>query len=183
MIDFILTEIPDVILIKPEILEDQRGFFMETFQAKEYFAHGIPLTFVQDNHTGSKGGILRGLHYQIRHAQGKLVRAVRGEIYDVVVDIRRSSVTFGNWVSVRLSTDNKFQLWVPPGFAHGYYVLSEWAEVIYKVTDYYAPEWERNLLWNDPRLGIEWPIPEGQKPILSHKDELGLPLSQADLFE
>jgi dTDP-4-dehydrorhamnose 3,5-epimerase len=179
----IAPSIPDVFIINPDIYQDERGFFMETYQIKRFTAAGIANTFVQDNHAGSRQGTLRGLHYQIKHPQGKLIRAVVGEIYDVAVDLRRSSPTFGRWVGEYLSADNKLQLWLPPGFAHGYYVLSEWAEVLYKVTDYYAPEWERTLLWNDAEIKIEWPIPEGQKPILSHKDELGLPLNQAELFE
>jgi dTDP-4-dehydrorhamnose 3,5-epimerase len=156
---------------------------METFQERRYQELGLPTKFVQDNHSGSRQGILRGLHYQIRQAQGKLVRVVVGEIFDVSVDIRRSSPTFGQWVEVTLSDQNRNQLWVPPGFAHGFYVLSEWAEVIYKVTDFYAPEWERTLLWNDPVIGIPWPLVNGKPPVLSDKDAKGKPLAEAELFD
>ena len=156
---------------------------METFHARGFKEFGLPEKFVQDNHSGSRQGILRGLHYQIRQAQGKLVRAVVGEIFDVAVDIRRSSPSFGQWVGTSLSGENRQQLWIPPGFAHGFYVLSEWAEVIYKVTDYYAPEWEKTLLWNDPEIGIEWPLIEGKPPILSDKDARGKSLSEAELFD
>ena len=138
---------------------------------------------MQDNHSGSQQGVLRGLHYQIRQAQGKLVRAVRGEIFDVAVDIRRSSPTFGKWVGAILTDQNRHQLWIPTGFAHGFYVLSDWAEILYKSTDYYAPEWERTLLWNDPELGINWPIPADTIPILSPKDARGLFMSQAECYE
>ncbi|MCX6034292.1 MAG: dTDP-4-dehydrorhamnose 3,5-epimerase [Chloroflexi bacterium] len=181
--EFGRTTIPDVIVLQPKILGDDRGFFMETFRADDFAASGIAGLFVQDNHSGSQQGILRGLHYQIRQAQGKMVRTVSGEIFDVAVDLRRSSPTFGRWESVRLSAKNKKQLWIPPGFAHGFYVLSEWAEVIYKATDYYAPAWERSLLWNDPALGIEWPLLNGQPPILSQKDIRAKLLSEAELFD
>lgn len=180
---FKLTTIPDVFLIEPEVFGDERGFFLETFKADRFAAAGITDRFVQDNHSGSSQGILRGLHYQIRQTQGKLVRVVAGEVFDVAVDLRRSSTTFGQWVSARLTAQNKLQIWIPPGFAHGFYVLSEWAEVVYKATDYYAPQWERTLLWNDPVIGIEWPVLEGQLPVLSAKDVEGVPLSQAELFE
>ena len=181
--EFERTTIPDVIVLQPKILGDDRGFFMETFRADDFAASGIAGLFVQDNHSGSQQGILRGLHYQIRQVQGKMVRTVSGEIFDVAVDLRRSSPTFGRWESVRLSAKNKKQLWIPPGFAHGFYVLSEWAEVIYKATDYYAPAWERSLLWNDPALGIEWPLLNGQPPILSQKDIQAKLLSEAELFD
>jgi len=181
--EFERTTIPDVIVLQPKVFGDERGFFMETFRADDFVASGITESFVQDNHSGSQQGILRGLHYQIRQAQGKLVRTVAGEIFDVVVDLRRSSPTFGRWVGVLLSAKNKKQLWIPPGFAHGFYVLSEWAEVVYKTTDYYAPEWERSLLWNDPALGIEWPLLDGRPPVLSEKDSHGKLLSQAELFD
>jgi dTDP-4-dehydrorhamnose 3,5-epimerase len=177
------TSIPDVLLIQPHVFEDARGFFMETFQERRYQELGLPGKFVQDNHSGSRQGILRGLHYQIRQPQGKLVRVVVGEIFDVSVDIRRSSPTFGQWVEVTLSDQNRNQVWVPPGFAHGFYVLSEWAEVIYKVTDFYAPEWERTLLWNDPAIGIRWPLVDGKPPVLSEKDANGKPLAEAELFD
>jgi dTDP-4-dehydrorhamnose 3,5-epimerase len=177
------TTIPDVVLIYPDVFGDERGFFMETYRAQKFGAAGLPLIFVQDNHSGSQRGTLRGLHYQVKQAQGKVVRVVAGEIYDVAVDIRRWSPTFGQWVGYTLSAQNKAQLWVPPGFAHGFYVLSDWAEVIYKATDYYAPQYERSLLWNDPALGIPWPLPPGQIPTLSTKDAQGLPLAQAEIYD
>lgn len=180
--EFLPTSIPDVILIKPKVFGDERGFFLETFQAQRFAAAGITGDFVQDNHSGSRQGILRGLHYQIRQPQGKLVRVVAGEVYDVAVDIRRSSPTFGKWESVNLSAQNKLQIWIPPGFAHGFYVLSEWAEVVYKTTDFYAPQWECTLAWNDPLIGIEWPLLEGQPPRLSAKDANGRRLPEAELF-
>jgi dTDP-4-dehydrorhamnose 3,5-epimerase len=180
---FIPTNIPDVILIEPKIYGDTRGFFVETYQAQRFADAGIPENFVQDNHSGSQQGTLRGLHYQIQHAQGKLVRVIAGEVYDVAVDIRRSSPTFGQWVGVRLSAENKHQLWVPSGFAHGFYVISEWAEVIYKVTDIYAPEWERTLAWDEPTIKVEWPVPPGDQPLLSAKDIQGKTLDDAELFD
>jgi len=159
--EFVKTSIPDVLIIKPKVFGDERGFFMETFRADAFTDMGLTLPFVQDNHSRSAQGVLRGLHYQIRQAQGKLVRAVIGEIYDVAVDLRRHSPTFGRWLGAQLSAQNKLQIWIPPGFAHGFYVLSEWAEVIYKTTDFYAPVWERCLSWNDPTLGIKWPLING----------------------
>jgi dTDP-4-dehydrorhamnose 3,5-epimerase len=174
--------IPDVILIEPKVFQDDRGFFLETFQAEKYRSVGITIPLVQDNHSGSREGVLRGLHYQIRKPQGKLVSAIVGEVFDVAVDLRRSSPTFGRWVGATLSSQNHRQLWVPPGFAHGFYVLSEWAEITYKVTDFYDPQGERTLIWNDPQVGIDWPLPDGQKPILSPKDAQGKPLSEAELF-
>ena len=180
---FIQTDIPDIILIEPHVLSDTRGFFLESYQAKQFAKAGITASFVQDNHSSSEQGVLRGLHYQIQQAQGKLVRVIYGDIYDVVVDLRRSSPTFGQWVGVHLSAENKYQLWIPPGFAHGFYVLSEHAEVLYKATDYYAPEWERMLLWNDPELGIKWPLIEELSPILSEKDAHGTLLADAECFE
>ena len=151
---FTPTAIPDVVLIEPRVFRDDRGFFIETFQARKFAPAGIAGPMVQDNHSGSHGGVLRGLHYQIRCPQGKLVRATAGEVFDVAVDLRRSSPTFGKWVGVVLSAENRRQLWVPPGFAHGYYVTSDWAEVTYKVTDFWNPEYERTLLWNDPEVGV-----------------------------
>jgi dTDP-4-dehydrorhamnose 3,5-epimerase len=180
---FIPTNIPEVILIEPKVFEDVRGFFFETYRQDEFSGTGINANFVQENHSGSRKGVLRGLHYQIQQPQGKMVRAVSGEIFDVVVDIRRNSPTFGQSVGIILSAENKFQLWVPAGFAHGFYVLSEKAEVTYKVTDYYAPQWERSLLWNDPQLGIHWPLINGQPPSLSAKDAIGKTLAEAELFE
>jgi dTDP-4-dehydrorhamnose 3,5-epimerase len=176
------TTIPEVILIKPQVHGDDRGFFMETYQAQRFGAAGLPFIYVQDNHSGSQHGTLRGLHYQVRQAQGKVIRVVAGKIYDVAVDLRHWSGTFGQWVGLELSAENKFQLWVPPGFAHGFYVMSDWAEVVYKATDYYAPEWERTLLWNDPALQITWPIPAAEEPILSPKDKQGIPLSDLEVY-
>jgi dTDP-4-dehydrorhamnose 3,5-epimerase len=176
------TKIPDVILIIPQVFGDERGFFYETYQAQRFGAAGLPFIYLQDNHSGSQHGTLRGLHYQVRQAQGKIVRVVVGEIFDVAVDIRKWSATFGQSVGVELSAKEKNELWVPPGFAHGFYVLSDWAEVVYKATDYYAPEWERTLLWNDPTLAIDWPIPVGEQPILSPKDKQGKLLSAAEVY-
>lgn len=180
---FLPTEIPDIILIEPKVFGDKRGFFLESYHAERFAAAGILDTFVQDNHSGSRKGTLRGLHYQIKQPQGKLVRVIVGEIYDVAVDIRRSSPTFGRWVGTYLSAENRSQIWIPVGFAHGVYVTSDWAELIYKTTDFYAPEWERTILWNDPVLGIQWPFIADEPPILSPKDAQGIPLHQADLFD
>jgi dTDP-4-dehydrorhamnose 3,5-epimerase len=180
--NFYPSAIPDVILIEPRLFGDERGFFMETYQAQTFAAAGIDAVFVQDNQSRSRRGILRGLHFQIRQAQGKLFRVVIGEVFDVVVDLRRTSPNCGKWVGFHISAENKHQVWVPPGFAHGFYVLSEWAEVIYKTTDYYAPQWERTLLWNDPAVGVEWPLINGELPQLSTKDSLGLPFSQLELY-
>lgn len=177
------THLPDVILIEPQVFGDERGFFLETFQAREFLHADLPTIFVQDNHSRSKQGTLRGLHYQIQQAQGKLVRVILGEVFDVAVDIRRSSPTFGKWSGIFLSADNKRQLWIPPGFAHGFYVTSSWAELLYKATDFYAPEWERVVRWDDPNLGIEWPLIEGLPPILSAKDTQGKALSEAETFD
>jgi len=181
--EFLPTSIPDVLLIVPKVYGDERGFFMETFRANLFQDAGLPVNFVQDNHSGSRQGILRGLHYQIRQPQGKLVRAIAGEIFDVVVDLRRRSAAFGRWEGVLLSAENKRLLWIPAGFAHGFYVLSPWAEVFYKTTEPYAPEWERTLLWNDPALAIQWPLVDGQPPQLSAKDTQGKPLHEAEIFE
>jgi len=169
-------------LIEPQIFGDQRGFFMEVYQARRFEEAGIRAEFVQENHSGSSQCTLRGLHYQIRQPQGKLVRVVVGEVFDVAVDLRRTSPTFGRWVGNYLSTQNKAQMWIPAGFAHGFYVLSQWAEVLYKATDFYAPEWERTLLWNDPDVGIEWPLINGQPPILSQKDKTGSLLVDAEVY-
>jgi dTDP-4-dehydrorhamnose 3,5-epimerase len=180
--DFIPTSIPEVILIHPVVFSDERGFFMETYRQAEFLNAGIQGNFVQDNHSGSVKGTLRGLHYQIEQAQGKLVQVVSGEIFDVAVDLRKSSSSYGNWVGEILSSENKRQLWIPPGFAHGFYVLSDWANVIYKVTDYYAPEWDRTLLWNDPEIGIDWPLIEGTEIYISEKDSNGKNLKIAETF-
>lgn len=179
---FMPCRIPDVVLIEPRLFGDQRGFFMETYQQKVFAEHGITAQFVQDNHSGSRRGTLRGLHYQIQQAQGKLVRVVAGEIFDVAVDLRRSSPTFGQWVGEILSAENKRQLWIPPGFAHGFYVLSDWAEVVYKASDFYAPQWDRTLLWNDPQVGIDWPLMDGADLLISDKDRAGLTLAQAETY-
>jgi len=169
-------------LIEPKVFGDARGFFFESFNARE-FAQQVQdgVTFVQDNHSRSAKGVLRGLHYQIAHAQGKLVRVTEGEVFDVAVDLRRSSPTFGKWEGITLSAENHRQLWIPPGFAHGFVVLSESAQFLYKTTDYWYPEFERCLLWNDPSVGIEWPIEF--EPILAAKDAAGRLLADADLFE
>lgn len=180
---FTPTAIPDVILIEPKVLGDARGFFMETYQARLFEQAGINCQFVQDNHSGSRRGALRGLHYQIRQAQGKLLRVVVGEVFDVAVDLRRSSPSFGRWVGCNLSAENRHMLWIPPGFAHGFYVLSEWVEVVYKTSDFYAPEWERALLWSDPDVGIEWPLTDSNPPVLSSKDAAASLLRDADLFD
>jgi len=178
---FTPTSIPDVITIEPDVFGDGRGFFLETYRANQFAEAGIPASFVQDNHSGSHRGILRGLHYQIRQAQGKLFRVIAGEVYDVAVDIRRSSPHFGHWVAACLSAENRMQIWVPPGFAHGFFVVSEWAEVVYKTTDYYAPQWERCLRWDDPQLAIHWPLLPGEEPVLSAKDARGVLLREAEL--
>ena len=176
------TAIPEVLILEPKVFDDARGFFYESFNARDFAqATGLDVNFVQDNHSKSAKGVLRGLHYQIQHAQGKLVRVVQGEVFDVAVDLRRTSPTFGQWVGVHLSADNHRQLWVPPGFAHGFVVLSESAEFLYKTTDYWYPEHERSLLWNDPAVGIDWPL-EGQ-PLLAAKDAAGKLLAQAEVFE
>ena len=173
--------IPDVVLFEPKVFGDDRGFFFESFnQARFDAAVGRPVAFVQDNHSRSVRNVLRGLHYQIEQAQGKLVRVATGEVFDVAVDLRRSSPTFGKWVGAILSAENKKQLWVPEGFGHGFVVLSDVAEFLYKTTDYYAPEHERCIVWNDPTLAIDWPI-QGE-PILSGKDQQGTTFPQADTF-
>ena len=175
------TAIPDVLLLEPTIHEDERGFFFESFNQKRFEdATGLNIRFVQDNHSRSVKRVLRGLHYQIRRPQGKLLRVTAWEVFDVAVDLRRSSSTFGKYVGTVLSAANKKQLWIPEGFAHGYLVLSDAAEVLYKTTDYYSPEDERCLIWNDPDVGIDWP--KDGAPILSAKDRLGLPLSKAEIF-
>jgi dTDP-4-dehydrorhamnose 3,5-epimerase len=176
------TSIPDVLIIEPRVFQDERGFFLESYQKGKFKEAGIDADFVQDNHSRSCQGTLRGLHYQIRQPQGKLVRFVVGEAFDVAVDIRKNSPTFGQWVGHYLSAENKKMLWVPAGFAHGFYVTSPVAEILYKASDYYAPPSERCILWNDPGIGIEWPLIDAQ-PILSPKDEMGVLLSQAEVFD
>lgn len=180
--EFIPTALPDVVLIKPRVFGDSRGFFMETWEARKFAAAGYPLDFVQDNHSRSARHTLRGLHYQIEHAQGKLVWVVAGEVFDVAVDLRRSSPTFGKWVGALLSADNKHQLWIPPGFAHGFLALSESAEFVYKCTDFYAPQHERTISWDDPDIGVRWPLPAGAQPLLSDKDRNGKPLRDAETY-
>ena len=174
--------IPDVVLIEPQVFGDHRGFFMETFRQDDFQKNISPVTFVQDNHSKSTKGILRGLHYQLKQTQGKLVRVTSGQVFDVAVDIRKSSPFFGQWAGATLSDENKQMLWIPPGFAHGFYVLSDQAEFTYKCTDYYAPEHERSLLWNDPKINIDWPIPLETYPVLAKKDEQGLLLKKAEVF-
>lgn len=176
------TKIPDVVLLVPKVFGDERGFFLETFRASEFEEHCAPMQFVQDNHSKSTRGILRGLHYQNPNPQGKLVRVTQGEVFDVAVDLRRDSPTFGQWVGEVLSAENKHLLWVPPGFAHGFYVTSETAEFVYKCTDYYAPEHEQSLAWNDPAVGVEWPLVDGAPPQLSGKDGAGSSLADAVAF-
>ena len=179
---FVPTTIPEVIVIEPKVFADERGFFLESYQKQCFLEAGIDVDFVQDNHSKSGHGILRGLHYQIRQPQGKLMRVISGEIFDVAVDIRKGSPTFGKWVGDYLSADNKKMLWIPAGFAHGFYVTSSAAEVIYKATDYYAPQWERTIAWNDPAIHIDWPIGD-MSPILSAKDAKGASLAEAEIFE
>lgn len=174
------TAIPEVLVFEPQVHGDARGFFMETFRQSLFDEIGLKVHFVQDNHSLSGQGVLRGLHYQIRQPQGKLVRVLHGDVYDVAVDLRKNSPTFGSHVGLVLSGENRKMLWVPPGFAHGFYVLSEEAEFVYKCTDYYAPEHERTLLWNDPQLGIEWPL-LAAPPRLSEKDRLGVTLNRAEV--
>lgn len=180
--NIIPTAIPDVLIIEPKVYGDARGFFFESYNEHAFAqATGLKVNFVQDNHSRSARGVLRGLHYQLKQPQGKLVRVVRGSVYDVAVDVRKSSPTFGRWVGVELSESNQCQLWVPAGFAHGFLVTSESADFLYKTTDYYAPEHERCIAWNDPAIGIEWPL-DGGAPALSAKDQQGVTLAQAEVF-
>ena len=174
------TAIPEVLVLEPKVFGDSRGFFLESWNERAFAAAGILARFVQDNHSRSARNVLRGLHYQLRQAQGKLVRVIAGEIYDVAVDIRRSSPTFGRWVSERLSAENRRMVWVPPGFAHGFLVVSDAAEVLYKATDYYAPEHERTIAWNDPELAVAWPL--AGEPVLSAKDVVGTRLRDAEVY-
>jgi dTDP-4-dehydrorhamnose 3,5-epimerase len=175
----IQTEIPDVVVLEPRIFSDSRGFFLEIYNERSFAAMGIAERFVQDNQSLSKQGVLRGLHFQVEQAQGKLVRVVAGEVFDVAVDLRRGSATFGKWTGAQLSSTNRHTIWIPKGFAHGFYTLSETAEVAYKVTDFYAPQHERTLLWNDPDVAIQWPL-KGE-PILSGKDSAGTRLKDLAL--
>ena len=175
------TAIPDVLVFTPKVFGDERGFFLESFNARDFRElGGQEVDFVQDNHSKSVKGVLRGLHYQIQNPQGKLVRVVQGRVFDVAVDLRKSSPTFGRWVGEVISAENHKQVWIPPGFAHGFVVLSETAEFLYKTTDYWYPEHERCLLWNDPAVGVKWPI--NSAPQLAAKDAVGKPLDQADVF-
>lgn len=175
------TTLPGLLILEPKVFGDSRGFFMESFNARTFRElTGLDVDFVQDNHSRSGKGVLRGLHYQIQQAQGKLVRVVRGSVFDVAVDLRKGSPTFGKWEGVELSEENQRQLWIPPGFAHGFLVTSESADFLYKTTDYYAPEHERSLLWNDPAVGVEWPL--AGEPLLSAKDVAGKVLADCDVF-
>ena len=176
------TPLPGIIVIEPDIFRDNRGFFLETWHLKNFTEGGIPVNFVQDNHSRSSINTLRGLHYQIQQLQGKLIRVVEGEIFDVVVDLRKSSNTFGKWYGHTLSSDNKEMLWCPPGFAHGFLVTSDYADVCYKCSDYYSPGHERTLRWDDKTIGIDWPLEDGVTPILSDKDRNGKTLNEADVF-
>lgn len=176
------TSIPDLLIIEPQVFGDARGYFYESFNERTFREKtGVELKFVQDNHSHSAKGVLRGMHYQIQQAQGKLVRCTRGVVYDAAVDMRKSSPTFGQWAGVELSEENKRMFWIPPGFAHGFVVISDEADFLYKATDYWAPEHERSLLWNDPAVGIEWPL-EGITPLLKPKDENGIPLAQCETY-
>nr|WP_024309956.1 dTDP-4-dehydrorhamnose 3,5-epimerase [Pseudomonas sp. P818] len=178
----IATALPEVLILEPQVFGDERGFFYESFNARRFAeATGVNREFVQDNHSRSARGVLRGLHYQLQQSQGKLVRVSAGEVYDVAVDVRRSSPNFGKWVGVHLSAENKRQMWIPEGFAHGFLVLSEYAEFLYKTTDYYAPSHERCIRWDDTSLAIDWPL-DGLTPKLSAKDQQGLSLTEAETF-
>ena len=179
---FTPTAIPDVIVVQPVVQADHRGFFLETWHAGKFREAGLDLEFVQDNHSGSVGNTIRGLHYQIERPQGKLIRAIAGEIFDVAVDLRRSSETYGKWVGVTLSSANRLQLWIPAGFAHGFYVTGTGAEVVYKCTDLYCAEHERTLRWDDPAIGISWPL-GSEPPLVSAKDAAGLPFQALPTFE
>ncbi len=175
------TGLKDVLILEPKVFGDERGFFLEAYNEASFGTLGLPTRFMQDNHSGSCKGVLRGLHYQLNQPQGKLVRALRGEIFDVAVDLRRDSAQFGQWFGLVLSEQNRRMLWVPPGFAHGFLVLSNFAEVSYKATELYAPAFERSILWNDPAIGIAWPL-DGE-PILSAKDKAGSLLADAEVYE
>jgi dTDP-4-dehydrorhamnose 3,5-epimerase len=172
--------LPEVLVIEPKVFGDSRGFFFESWNEREFARAGIKASFVQDNHSRSARNVVRGLHYQIRQPQGKLVRVIAGEIFDVAVDIRRSSPNFGKWAGIRLSAEDKTMMWIPSGFAHGFAVLSDYADVLYKATDYYAPEFERALLWSDPDIGIDWPL--SGAAVLSAKDAAGVPIRRAEVF-
>lgn len=176
------TALPEVLLLEPRVFGDERGFFFESFNQRDFESvTGLQVNFVQDNHSRSVKGVLRGLHYQIKHAQGKLVRVTQGAVFDVVVDLRRSSSNFGKWMGLELSESNKRQLWIPPGFAHGFLVTSDTAEFLYKTTDYWFPEYERSLIWNDPDVGIDWPLEHS--PVLANKDAIAPTLKEVELFD
>jgi dTDP-4-dehydrorhamnose 3,5-epimerase len=180
VLQLIPTTLKDVVILEPKIFGDERGFFLEAYNEATFRALGLPTRFVQDNHSGSRKGVLRGLHYQLKQPQGKLVRALRGEIFDVAVDLRQDSAQFGQWFGLVLSAENRRMLWVPPGFGHGFLVLTEFAEVSYKATELYAPAFERSILWNDPAIGIDWPL-DGE-PTLSEKDKAGSLLVDAETY-
>jgi dTDP-4-dehydrorhamnose 3,5-epimerase len=180
--EFIPTEIPEVVLIRPKVFADARGYFFESWEERKFKGAGLDVRFVQDNHSHSVRNVLRGLHYQLQQPQGKLVRVTAGEVFDVAVDIRRSSPTFGRWVGVRLSAENHCMLWVPPGFAHGYLTLSDSADFVYRCTDFYSPAHERAILWNDPDVNIHWPLQTDSSPIVSSRDAAGVGLRDADCF-
>lgn len=183
-LNVIRTPLDGVLILEPKVFGDARGFFMESYNQRDFAAAtGLNLDFVQDNHSRSRRGVLRGLHYQIQQPQGKLVRVVRGAVFDVAVDIRRSSPTFGRWAGVELSEDNQRQFWIPPGFAHGFLVLTDTADFLYKATDWYAPEHERGIAWNDPAIGVEWPLDAIGEPLLSDKDRAAPALAQAEVFD
>jgi len=182
MMKFHPLAIPDVILIEPDVFYDDRGFFMETRHDRKFAEAGIKACFVQDNHSSSSAGTLRGIHYQIKHPQGKLVRVISGEVFDVAVDIRKSSPFFGKWVGHLLSAENKQMIWIPPGFGHAFYVVSHQAELVYSCTDYYAPEYERTIVWNDAVLAIDWPLADGDSPLVSDKDREGLAFKDAECY-
>jgi len=176
------TALPDVLLIEPRVFEDERGFFFESWNARRFAEHGIDQRFVQDNHSRSRRHTLRGLHYQVGRPQGKLVRVVAGRVFDVAVDLRRASPTCGRWVGVELGNEGGRMLWIPRGFAHGFCALTETADLVYKCTEYYSPDDERTLAWNDSTVGIDWPLPDGVAPLLSDRDAVGVPLAEAELF-
>jgi dTDP-4-dehydrorhamnose 3,5-epimerase len=176
------TNIPDVKILEPAVFSDDRGYFLETWNAQGFSKAGLSWTFVQDNQSKSRRNVLRGMHYQIQSPQAKLVRVVTGAIYDVAVDVRRNSPTFGHWVGTELSENNHRMMWIPVGFAHGFLSLTDETQLVYKCTDFYASQYERTIMWNDPDLAISWPIPAGERPIISGKDSAGSPLKEADLF-
>ena len=180
--EFVPTQLPEVLLIKPRVYRDDRGYFMETWHEQRFAGAGVDVRFVQDNHSHSIRNALRGLHYQIRHAQGKLVRVVQGAAYDVAVDLRRSSPRFGQWVGVELTAENHHMLWVPAGFGHGYLAMSDTVDFLYKCTDVYAPQFERAVRWDDAAIGIQWPLPPGTAPLLSAKDQAAPLLDSAEVY-